>query len=64
MRTGVKKLVLNKETLGVATNQELGRINGGLISAFNPAFGDGSGCAWSAGSRWFGAPGSGGYCVD
>ena len=63
MRTGVKRLVLTKETLRAISNDELGKVGGG-ISVLNPAFGNGSGCAWSAGSRWFGAPGGGGSCVE
>jgi hypothetical protein len=64
MRTGIKRLVLTKETLRAISNDELGKANGGVISAVNPAFGAGSGCAWSGGARWFVGGGGGGYCVD
>ena len=63
MRTGVKRLVLTKETVRAITNDELGKVGGGVISAVNPAFGAGSGCAWSAGGRWFGGSG-GGSCIE
>jgi hypothetical protein len=63
MRAGIKKLVLHKETLRVVVDQELSRVQGG-ISEVQPAFGPGSGCAWSAGAHWFQGGVGVGNCFD
>ena len=53
IRKDVRKLNLSRETLHALRDGELRTAAGG-ISDPNAAFGNGSGCQWSAGSHWFG----------